>query len=166
MAMVDVIKKSDLFGALGTEHLDAVATYSRGNSYREGDIIFREGDIAEELYILMEGRIVLEMNVQPVPTRPPIPTALEVVSKDEFFGWSALVEPHVFTLSARCLSPCTAVAIKGDMLRKTMSSDPVLGFEVTKKLSQLLSLRLANTRLRLINGIGLTLFNTELLAVG
>jgi CRP-like cAMP-binding protein len=166
MAMVDVIKKSDLFGALGTEHLDAVATYSRGNSYREGDIIFREGDIAEELYILMEGRIVLEMNVQPVPTRPPIPTALEVVSKDEFFGWSALVEPHVFTLSARCLLPCTAVAIKGDMLRKTMSSDPVLGFEVTKKLSQLLSLRLANTRLRLINGIGLTLFNTELLAVG
>ena len=162
MAIIDILKKSDLFGAMDNAHLNKVATYTRSVSYRVGDYIFREGDEASELYILTEGRIALEMEVKPVPSRPAIPTALEVVSKDEFFGWSALVEPYVFTLSARCMTPCTTVAIKGDMLRKTMNDDTVLGYEVMKELCKLLSLRLANTRLRLINGIGLALLDKEI----
>jgi CRP/FNR family cyclic AMP-dependent transcriptional regulator len=162
MAMIDILKQSDLFGALDAAHLNKVATYSRGVSYREGEMIFREGDAAAELYILTDGRVALEMEVRPVPNRPAIPTALEVVSKNEFFGWSALVEPYVFTLSARCMTRCTAVAIKGDMFRKTMNDDPVLGYEIMKALCKLLSLRLANTRLRLISGIGLVLLDKEL----
>jgi CRP-like cAMP-binding protein len=162
MAIVDILKKSDLFGAMDVGHLNKVATYSRSESYRIGDMIFKEGDEAAELYILTEGRIALEMEVKPVPNRPAIPTALEVVSKDEFFGWSALVDPYVFTLSARCMTPCTTVAIKGDMFRKTMNEDTVLGYEVMKQLCKLLSLRLANTRLRLINGIGLALLDKEI----
>jgi CRP-like cAMP-binding protein len=162
MAMIDILKRSDLFGTMDTANVNKVATYSRGVSYRVGDMIFKEGEEASELYILTEGRVALEMEVRPVPNRPAIPTALEVVSKDEFFGWSALVEPYVFTLSARCMTPCTAVAIKGDMLRKTMNDDTLLGYEVMKKLCKLLSLRLANTRLRLINGIGLALLDKEI----
>ena len=125
-------------------------------------MIFKEGEKASELYILTDGRIALEMEVKPVPNRPAIPTALEVVSKDEFFGWSALVEPYVFTLSARCMTPCTTVAIKGDMLLKTMNDDTLLGYEVMRELCKLISLRLANTRLRLINGIRLALLDKEI----
>ncbi len=162
MAIIDILKKSDLFGAMDSAHLNKVATYSRSISYRSGDMIFKEGEKASELYILTDGRIALEMEVKPVPNRPAIPTALEVVSKDEFFGWSALVEPYVFTLSARCMTPCTTVAIKGDMLLKTMNDDTLLGYEVMRELCKLISLRLANTRLRLINGIGLALLDKEI----
>ena len=161
MAMTDTLKSSELFGGLGIEHLEKVSHLCRGGSYREGKIIFNEGDEAAQLYILTGGRVVLEMGVQPVPNRPAIPTAVEAVTEGDCLGWSALVEPHVYTLSARCMTNCTVLAIKGDMLRKIMDDDPVLGYEVMKRLARLISLRLTHTRLRLTSGLGLILLGKE-----
>ena len=162
MAITDTLKSSELFGGLETAHLEKFSVLCRGGSYKQGMMIFNEGDEAAELYILTDGRVVLEMQVCPVPNRPAIPTALEVVTKGECFGWSALVEPYVYTLSARCMTNCTVLAIKGDMLRKAMADDPVLGYEVMRKLAQLISLRLTHTRLRLTSGLGLVLLGKEL----
>jgi len=162
MAIIDTLKSSELFGGLETAHLEKFSVLCRGGSYKQGMMIFNEGDEAAELYILTDGRVALEMQVCPVPNRPAIPTALEVVTKGECFGWSALVEPYVYTLSARCMTNCTVLAIKGDMLRKAMADDPVLGYEVMRKLAQLISLRLTHTRLRLTSGLGLILLGKEL----
>ncbi|GAI54829.1 unnamed protein product [marine sediment metagenome] len=129
---------------------------------RQCDYDAKEGDEATELYVLTDGRVALEMEVRPVPDRPAIPTAVEVVSKGEGFGWSSLVEPHIYTLSARCMTNCTVLAIKGDVLRKTIADDPGLGYELMKRVARLISLRLAHTRLRLISGLGLTLLGKEL----
>lgn len=162
MSIINTLKNCELFGGLETGHLQKLSVLCRGNSYQRGRIIFNEGDEATELYILTDGQVVLEMQVCPVPNRPAIPTAVEVVSKDECFGWSAVVEPYVSTLSARCMTNCTVLAIKGDMLRGVMLGDPVLGWEVMKKLAQLIASRLTHTRLRLINGLGLIMLGKEL----
>ena len=162
MAIVDTLKSSELFEGLETHQLEKVAVLCRGGSYKEGVMIFREGDEATELYVLTDGRVALEMDVRPVPDRPAIPTAVEVVSKGEGFGWSALVEPHIYTLSARCMTNCTVLAIKGDMLRKVIADDPGLGYELMKRLARLISLRLSHTRLRLTSGLGLVLLGKEL----
>jgi len=162
MTIIDTLKDSELFGGLETRHLEKVSFLCRGRSYREGVTIFKEGGEATEFFVLTGGRVALEMEVRPVPNRPAIPTAVEVVSKGEIFGWSALVEPYEYTLSARCMTNCTALAIKADVLRKVMADDPGLGFELTKRLARLISLRLAHTRLRLVNGLGLILLDKEL----
>lgn len=162
MAVIDILKSSELFGGLKAEDLERVAVLCRGGSYREGIMIFKEGDEANELYVLAEGRVALEMGIRPVADRPAIPTAVEVVTKGESFGWSALVEPYSYTSSARCMTNCTVLAIKGDMLRKLMAEDVSLGFEVMKRLAQIISLRLVHTRLRLTSGLGLILLGKEL----
>ena len=162
MTIIDTLKSSELFSGLETGHLEKVSVLCRGGSYREGMMMFKEGDKATEFYVLTEGRVALEMEVRPVPDRPAIPTAVEVVSKGEAFGWSALVEPHVYTLSARCMTHCAVLAIKGDLLRKAIEDDPILGCELMKRLAQLISLRLSHTRLRLTSGIGLILLGKEL----
>jgi len=164
MALIDTIKSSDLFEGFETHRLKKVSALCRGGSYREGMMIFKEGDEATELYVLTEGSVALEMEVRPVPERPAIPTAVEVVSKGEGFGWSALVEPHVYTLSARCMTNCTVLAIKGDMLRRVIADDPGLGYELMKRVARLIALRLSHTRLRLTSGLGLVLLGKELVA--
>jgi len=162
MTIIDTLKSSELFEGLETHHLEKVSVLCRGGSYREGTTIFKEGDEATEFYILTDGRVVLEMEVRPVPDRPAIPTAVEVIRKGESFGWSALVEPHKYTLSARCMTNCTVLAIKGDTLHKVIADDPALGYELMKRLAQLISLRLSHTRLRLTSGLGLILLGKEL----
>jgi CRP-like cAMP-binding protein len=124
--------------------------------------IFKEGDEATELYILTEGRVALEMDIRPVPDRPAIPTAVDVITKGESLGWSALVEPYVYTLSARCLTNCQVLALKGEMLRNVMADDRDLGYELMKRLAKLISLRLTYTRLRLTSGLGLVLLGREI----
>ncbi len=162
MAMIDTLKNSEFFGGLETSQLEKVSILCRGGSYQKGMTIFNEGDEAAELYTLTDGRVALEMGVQPVPNRPAIPTAVEVVTEGECFGWSAIVEPYVYTLSARCMTNCTVLAIKGDILRKVMADDVGLGFELMKRLAQLISLRLTHTRLRLTSGLGLILLGKEM----
>jgi len=166
MAMIEALKSSELFADLRKDQLEKVSVLCRGGSYRQGMTIFKEGDEATELYVLTEGRVALEMELRPVPDRPAIPTALEVVTKGECFGWSAVIEPHVYTLSARCMSNCTVVAIKGDLLLKTMADDPKLGYKVMNSLARLISLRLTYTRLRLTSGLGIVLLGKELEAAG
>lgn len=166
MAIMDSLKDSALFGSLSTGQLEKVSLLCRGGSYQKGTVMFKEGDEATELWILTDGRVALEMEVCPVPGRPPIPTALEVVTKGECMGWSALVEPHFLTVSGRCLTNCTVLAIKGDMLRKAMDDDPALGYEVMKKAAQIMRRRLTDTRLRLTSGLGLVLLGKELGASG
>lgn len=162
--LIDTLQSSELFRGLEAGHLGKVANLCRSRSYRKGETIFKEGDEATEIYILVDGRVVLEMEVHPVPDRPSIPTAVEVVTAGETLGWSALVEPYVYTLSARCMTNCRVLAINGDVLRRVMADDVILGYELMKRLTNIISLRLTHTRLRLTSGLGLVLLDKELKA--
>ncbi len=166
MAIVDALARSELFGHLSQQRLEKLSALCRGFSYRADEVIFKEGDEATEVYILTDGRVTLEIEIRPVADRPAIPTAVELVTENECFGWSPLVEPYVYTASARCVTPCTVIALKGDMLRQAMKNDPALGHEVMGKLVQMVSHRLANTRMRLTTGLGLILRGEELELAG
>ena len=162
MTIINTLKSSELFGTLETEHLEKVSALCREESYQEGVMLFNAGNEATDLYVLTEGRVALEMEVRPVPDRPAIPIAVEVVTKGGSFGWSAVVEPNVYTLSARCITDCAVLAIKGDILRTVMADDTGLGFELMKHLARLARLRLVETRVRLTSGLGLLLLGKEL----
>jgi CRP-like cAMP-binding protein len=125
-------------------------------------MIFNAGNEATDLYVLTDGRVALEIEVRPVPDRPAIPIAVEVLTKGGNFGWSAVVEPNIYTLSARCITNCPVLAIKGDILRTIMADDTGLGFELMKHLARLARLRLVETRVRLTSGLGLLLLGKEL----
>lgn len=161
MAIIDSLRNCELLRDLEAIHLEKMAPLCRGSAYREGTVIFRERDQAKEFYLLTDGRIVLEMDVRPVSDRPTIPTAVEVVEKGDAFGWSALVEPYVYTMSARCLTNCQVLALRGDVLRRVMDEDTDLGYELMKRLARLVALRLTYTRLRLTSGLGLALLGRE-----
>ena len=162
MTIVDALTRSELFGHLPRQRLEKLSVLCRGFSYGADEVIFKEGDEANEVYILTDGRVALEIEIRPVADRPAIPTAVELVTKNECFGWSPLAEPYVYTASARCVTPCTVLALKGELLRQAMKDDPVLGYEVMGKLVQMVSHRLANTRMRLTTGLGLILQGEEL----
>lgn len=155
MSIVYALSKCELFDGLNCGRLEKLACLCRGYSYSRGITIFNEGDEATELYILTDGRVSLEMDLRPVADRPAIPTALEVVTKGECFGWSALVQPYVYTTSGRCMTNCNTLAIKGELLRNMLAGDIGLGYEVMNKLAQIIALRLSHTRTRLICGFGI-----------
>ena len=162
MQIIEALKDSELLGGLDESRLEKISTLFQGDTCPKDAIIFDEGHEAAELYLLQSGRVALEMQVQPMPDGPVIPTALEVISKGECFGWSALVEPHFYTLAARCMTNSTVLAISGKTLRDAMADDPLLGYQIMGKLAEIVAHRLADTRLRLTSGLGLILLKQEI----
>lgn len=56
---ISYLKSAGIFSSLKENELEVVAEYSRYNSYRKGEILFSQGDAAEGVYVIREGRVVI-----------------------------------------------------------------------------------------------------------
>jgi CRP-like cAMP-binding protein len=159
--VIDVLKDAELFRGLDADRLEKLSTLCRGARFPKDATIFEEGGEATDLYVLQSGLALLEMQLRPIPDRPVIPTPLETVVPGECFGWSALVEPFSYTLTARAYANCTTLAMASDMLGQAILDDPTLGRELMSALTRLLARRLVDTRLRLTSGLGMVMQTHE-----
>jgi len=61
MVSTDWLKKTELFGTLSESQLNILLSHSSVESFPEGKTIFRQGDEANHLYILVEGMVDLSV---------------------------------------------------------------------------------------------------------
>ena len=55
----EALADSDVFGALADDELDGLIKQGRTTTYSSGAVVFRKGDPAEDLMIVLDGRIKL-----------------------------------------------------------------------------------------------------------
>lgn len=147
MITPEILSQSSLFEGLTEEQLQAVADTAEETSCQQGAVLFWEGDLAEYLYILLEGEINIFVQLSSRPGR----VTVSVISEPyQSIGWSGLVAPHVHTASALCETDCRLVAIDGEALMRVLEDDPALGFVVMRRISEVLSSRARNTRFALL----------------
>ena len=119
----------------------------REQTYAKGDFIFKEGDEATCLHILISGIIGLRVNLT---SRPESITVSIVKNAYESFGWSGVVPPYHYTATAECLEESKVVDIPGDKLMEILSQDPQSGFIVMQRITEIIANRLGNSRQALI----------------
>ena len=130
----------------GREKLFSIAHLE---TFDEGEYIFREGDHALNLYIVKSGEVAIEAHIPPRGT-----VTLMTVEQGEWFSWSALLEPRIETASGRAVSACEVLAIRGGALTDICHEDPDFGFEIYRALAEVISQRLLQTRLQLLDMYG------------
>lgn len=150
MALIRLLQRFALFKDLEEEELKEMAALCREGTYEAGTVIFEEGGTARELFLIVDGQVALEMGVELWPGAPRRQVTVEVVNRGEAFGWSALVGPHILTLSARCLRQTKLIAIPGEGLRRLLDRDPKLGFKVMDQIAHLMASRMRETRDKLM----------------
>ncbi len=148
MSVLAALKRCDVLLGLTDADLARIASLpsSREEVYLVGETIFEEGGVAVNMYLLDEGKINLTMEA----------AVVETVTKGSVLGWSALVAPHILTVSAVCVERCRVVIIKGKELTNLMDNEPSIGYEIMRGLVRVISSRLRNTQ-RLILSSGQTL---------
>lgn len=143
------LSKFPVFEGLTDDELERIANLCREEVYEAGVTIFEEGKAADYLYLVEEGEVVLEMELELQPYASPKQTIIEVATKGEVFGWSALVEPHILTLSAKCTERAKVIVIKGSDLLDLFDSEPRIGHSVMGRVTQIVASRLKDTRQKL-----------------
>jgi len=146
MVPVETLKKLDIFDGLSEDELNAVKWIAEVEDYPKGSKIFKENEEARKLYILQEGRVAIQFEVG-----RHLEEVVHTVSSGQAFGWSALVVPYQFTASARCMAESKVITIDREGIRRLFEEDCHIGFIIMEKLAELISERLRETRLQLLN---------------
>lgn len=74
--------------------------------YEPGEVIFKEGDIGDYLYIIADGK------VEVYQTKDGTDKTIATLSKGEYFGEMALLNQKMRTASVRCIQPTNLLALK------------------------------------------------------
>jgi len=146
MVSSDILGKLDIFSGLSRKELKALEGVSEEVHYTKGDIIFREYDEAQKLYVLLRGSVSIQFEVGHHQE-----AVVHVAGDGQALGWSALIQPYRFTASARCRENSVIVEVDRAGLKVLMDKDCYLGFVIMEKLAELVSMRLRETRLQLIS---------------
>ena len=132
------MKEIELFKDLGPEFMNEVSGIGREESYDKDHILFNRGDIAENLYILVDGRISLFIR-----NSGSLNFTLEEPGR--IIGWSSLVEPKRYTVTAKCYEETKAVRIDTTRLEHVFDKYPREAYLVMKRLAGVVGQRLANS---------------------
>lgn len=151
MTAKQVLKDCVLFSGLSDSELEKVASSVVEKQYEAGTTIFVPGDDAEELFVLKEGRVAIQMTLPKADGQASRRITVDVVTKNEILGWSAILEPYKYTFTAICMQKTVAQSINGNKLRWLLRDNPKIGYEVMKGLSKVIAAGLNDTRQLLIS---------------
>ena len=129
--------------------LEQLAKYATLDHFDTGERVLRTGNPADTLYVLVSGRIALEM---PNPRGGSI--VIETLWPGEVLGISWMLPPYRLTFDARCVERCRVIAIDARKVRASCDAEPALGYALYKQLSGVVRNRLQATRMQLLDLYG------------
>jgi len=109
--------------------------------FNPNEVIFREGEPADRFYLIQKGEVALEAYVKDKGN-----TLVQKIGAGDVLGWSWLFPPYFWHFTARALEPTDAVFIYAKPLRDECESDHDLGYELMKRIAQVIMQRLQATR--------------------
>ena len=140
------------FVDLAQPQLDCLASIATLIEMKTGDILFKEGDREDYLYILLDGQLVLEMEV---PTRGQVP--IYTAESWDIVGWSSMTPiARQRTASVRAAKDSILIGLNSKLLQQLCDEDHELGFVVMGRLANVVANRLLTTRLCLLEIISQT----------
>lgn len=154
MGIEETLKRAEVFLGLDDSDLNKIASLpsSREETYQAQEIIFRAGDEAKYLYVIKEGQINLVMEVPSKSTQPATQVVVDVITKGGLFGWSALVAPHSYVMSAICQKPSKVAVVSGAELSSLCDKENRIGYQILRSLTRIIGSRLRDIEQLLVRG--------------
>ena len=141
-----IIAEHPFFAGLESHFPNLLTGCASNVRFDAGTYIFKEGEQANEFYLIRSGKVALEIFA---PQRKPI--MLATLSEGEILGWSWLLPPYVWKFHAHAIETVRAIALDGKCLRTKCEQNHDLGYEMLKRFAQIMEQRLEATRFQLLD---------------
>lgn len=123
-------------------HVQLVAASATRVQFSTGDLLIREGEREDTLYLILQGTITIEV------TRPgSAPICVETVGAGDVLGVAQLT-PSTAHLDCRARETVAALAVDNASLHRTMDADPRFGYAIATRMLARTYQRLARVRLQ------------------
>ena len=144
-SIVETVQHHPFTQGMSAEHCATLASMARRVEYNANDVIFAEGDMHHEFFLVLTGRVALEMKVQDRMLR------IHVVEGGDEIGWSAVIVGRGKHFQARALEPVKALAFDGYALLDRCRADTGFGYKIMHRLLKVVSDRLQGARMQVLD---------------
>ena len=136
----DFLQSVGIFKGLDKNQLSAVQGCCREEEHKAGTKLFGEGEQASHLYIVKKGQVDLRFDLPGRPTSEK--STISSILEFKAFGWSSLVAPYKYSLSAYCSAQtCEVVKIERQSLARLFEEDNRLGYLVLSNMARVIGKR-------------------------
>ena len=130
MIGLDFLEKVDVFNRLNDNQLNSIQDCAELVAFEKGELIFKQGDSASNVWIVVEGGVELRAETpgRDVSSAEP---AMSFLSQAQAFGWTCFVPPYKYQLSGYCASrQCKLIKLNREKLLRVFEKDNATGFQV------------------------------------
>jgi flavin reductase (DIM6/NTAB) family NADH-FMN oxidoreductase RutF len=120
-----LLERAPVFSSLPPEILDAITAEGDERTFEPGELVVREGEAGEELFVILDGEARVERNGSPLAT----------FGAGEFFGEIAVFDGRPRTADVVAVSALRALAISRDVIREALTKEPRAAWEMLEKLA-------------------------------
>ena len=136
MALIDQAKRSFLFYELLDDEIDQVISDSFVESYNDGEVIFKEGDVGRDFYVLLAGKVRLTKNVNDYEIE------IAVLHKGEALGETVLANESERMTNIIASGKVDLLVIEQDTIFSLYKTHPKIFGIIMLNLSRMLTTRL------------------------
>jgi CRP/FNR family transcriptional regulator, cyclic AMP receptor protein len=141
----ETITRHPFFNGMKPAHLDIVVHGAREAKFEAGATLFREREPANRFFLIQKGKVLLEAHDPADGTVP-----VQELGVGELLGWSWLLPPFAWHFRARALEPTELIVLDGAHLLVAAERHHKFGYELMKRIAQVVIGRLQATRKQLL----------------
>ena len=101
-----------------------------GRVYHDGEVIVRQGDVGDALFVIQEGQLEILSERQGKELR------IRIAGKDELVGEMAVFEREVRSATVRALGEARVLTLDRKNFLRRINEDPSLAFRVVETMSR------------------------------
>ena len=142
MELVELLKGVELFAGMSEPQLQRLAAISSVEEYHDGEIVVRQGETGDRLYVIQDGQVAVLVGDDLAVT----PTLY--LGQGQIVGEMALIDYGERSATIRCASKRAVLAvIKRDDFEALCSSDTAIGYIAMRNMASDLSFKLRHRNL-------------------
>jgi CRP/FNR family transcriptional regulator, cyclic AMP receptor protein len=144
---IELLRETEIFRNLNEAQIARLLQISRKTTFPEGEVIMREGEEGDTMYIILDGAVevakslVMDGGDDQGDEKNKVFTRLDA-SVHAVFGEMALLETMKRTATIKTVTKCTFYEMKKDSFWGMVEADHELGYRIFLNLARILSARL------------------------
>jgi CRP-like cAMP-binding protein len=140
MDLIGFLEQVEVFRGLDSVQLKFLKSCCQVKLFKQGEKIFSEDEDAYFLWAVVDGQVELRFDLPGRETAGEM--TISKILPGKVFGWSSLVPPNIYRLSAYCTTPdVEALQVDRDCLMKLFSKDPRIGYQVMSNVAMVIGSR-------------------------
>ncbi len=139
------VQRHPFLAGMPPENVAILAGLARYAEFPANSILFPEGDTRQEFFLLISGRVALELVAQGQTLR------IETLEPGTALGWSAVLLGRGKHFQARALEPVRSLVFPGVEVLAACHREPKFGVDMMHRLLGLVSSRLQAERIKVLD---------------